>query len=221
MLFLDSTDLGEIESIFRWGVVKGLTTNPLLLAKAGISDVRGFVDRALSVSSGPISLEVTAETEDAMFDEAEALHGIRPDRIAVKVPFSEAGLAVTHRLESRGIRVNVTCCMSHPQAYLAASAGATYVSILAGRVRDMGYRAEPVFADLRAQIDRDGLSTKIIAGSLRQTVPALLLRKMLHNPKTDETIREFNDAWHGVLSTTRLSTTSASSRETKDKSEPR
>lgn len=213
MLFLDSTDPREIEEIFGWGVVSGLTTNPLLLAKAGVRDVRAFVKKVLAVSSGPVSIEVTAETEEAMVAEAKALHALDASRITVKVPFSELGLRATHRLVSSGVDVNVTCCMSFPQGYLASLAGARFVSVLVGRVRDMGYRAEPVIADLRAQIDREKLAAKIIVGSLRQvldvtdalsagahiaTVPGAILRKMLHNPKTDETIREFNDAWNAL-----------------------
>lgn len=244
MLFLDSTDPREIQEIFGWGVVSGLTTNPLLLARSGIRDVSAFVKNVLAVSTGPLSIEVTGETEDAMVEEAETLHllggaslrapssrassrgsssrGSRSaeapshdarSRIAVKVPFSELGLRATHRLVSKGIAVNMTCCMSFPQAYLASLAGARYVSVLVGRVRDMGYRAEPVIEDLRAQIDRERLDTQIIVGSLRQvldvtdalsagahiaTVPGPVLRKMLHNPKTDETIREFNDAWNAL-----------------------
>ena len=91
-----------------------------------------------------------------------------------------------------------------------ALAGGTYVSIFSGRVRDMGYDVRPVIAQTRDQIDREGLSAKIIIGSIRHfmdvnesleagahivTVPPAILRKMLHNPKTDETIREFNTAW--------------------------
>jgi transaldolase len=100
--------------------------------------------------------------------------------------------------------------MSFNQAYLAALAGGTYVSIFSGRIRDMGYDVRPVIAQTRSQIDRESLPSRIIVGSIRHfmdanealdagahivTVPPAILRKMLHNPKTDETIREFNAAW--------------------------
>src|SRR5262249_38503502 len=96
------------------------------------------------------------------------------------------------------------------QAYLAALAGATYVSIFSGRIRDMGYDPRPVIADTRAQLDREGLTTKIIVGSVRHlydvsealsagahivTVPPPIFRAMLRHPRTEETIREFNAAW--------------------------
>jgi transaldolase len=100
--------------------------------------------------------------------------------------------------------------MSLNQLYLASLAGATYVSLFAGRVRDMGYDCRPIVRQTRQILDREGLSSKILIGSIRQmidvnealedgahvvTVPPPLLRKMLHHPRTESTIREFNDAW--------------------------
>lgn len=211
MLFLDSTDPLEIKDIFAWGVVKGVTTNPLILAReAGNVDLEERIRAVMDASIGPVSVELTSETEAAMMDEAVAYHAWAPSRIVIKVPFSEAGLRVTHALENAGIPTNVTCLMNFNQAYLAALAGGTYVSIFSGRVRDMGYDVRPIIAQTRAQLDREKLSAQIIVGSVRHlmdvnealehgahivTVTPTILRKMLHNPKTDETIREFNAAW--------------------------
>jgi transaldolase len=157
-----------------------------------------------------VSVELLAEGEAEMIDEATRYHGWEPERICIKVPFSEAGLRVTHRLSSAGVTTNVTCMMSFNQAYLAAQAGARYVSIFSGRVRDTGYDVRPAIAQTRDQIDREGLDSEIIVGSIRHfmdvndaltagahivTVPPAILRKMLHHPKTDETIAEFNDAF--------------------------
>jgi transaldolase len=211
MFFLDSSDPDEIKDIFAWGVVSGVTTNPLILAReAGNVDLEQRIRAVVEASRGHVSVELTSETEGEMLEEARRYHGWSPDRICVKVPFGEAGLRVTHALSRQGIATNVTCCMSFNQAYLAALAGGTYVSIFSGRVRDMGYDVRPVIAQTRAQIDRERMATKIIVGSVRHfmdvnealeagahipTVPPPILRKMLHNPKTDETIREFNSAW--------------------------
>jgi transaldolase len=212
MLFLDSSDVGEIREIFSWGVVAGVTTNPLLLAReAPHADLEQLVRAILGASTGHVSVELTTENEQAMLDEAQGYYRFAPDRIAVKVPFSEIGLKVTHGLAKQGVTTNVTCLMSFNQAYLAALAGGTYVSIFSGRVRDMGYDVRPIIAKARELIDREGLASKIIVGSIRHimdvnealeagahivTVPPGILRKMLHNPKTDETVREFNAAWH-------------------------
>ncbi|APR77670.1 Transaldolase [Minicystis rosea] len=211
MFFLDSSDPKEITDIFAWGVVSGVTTNPLILAReAGNVDLEQRIRDVLAASTGPVSVELTAETEGAMLEEAHAYHAWAPDRITIKVPFGEIGLRVTHALARRGVATNVTALMSFNQAYLAALAGGTYVSIFSGRVRDMGYDVRPIIAQTREQIDRERLASKIIIGSVRHfmdvnealaagahivTVPPPILRKMLHNPKTDETIREFNTAW--------------------------
>lgn len=212
MLFLDSSDPKEIRDIVAWGVVAGVTTNPLILAReAGAADLEQRIREVVAVSRGHVSVELTTEDEASMLEEARRYHAWAPDRICIKVPFGEPGLRVTHALATAGVATNVTCMMAFNQAYLAALAGATYVSIFSGRIRDMGYDARAVVEQTRAQLDREGLAAKIIVGSIRHmmdvndslaagahivTVPPGILRKMLHNPKTDETIREFNSAWH-------------------------
>lgn len=211
MFFVDSSDPKEIRDIFAWGVVSGVTTNPLILAReAGKDDLEQRIRAVVAASEGPVSVELTTEDEAAMLEEASRYRAWAKERICIKVPFSEAGLRVTHTLRKQESKVNVTCLMSFNQAYLAALAGATYVSIFSGRVRDMGYDVRPVIAQTREQIDREGLPARIIVGSVRHfmdvnealaagahivTVPPTILRKMLHNPKTEETIREFNAAW--------------------------
>ena len=239
MLFLDSSDPAEIQQLMRWGVVAGITTNPLILSREAKGvDLGQRIAEVLRVSRGPVSVELVSETEEEMI--AEALHyrtfddpeplaphdaatspgrivprGHRPggapeNRVVIKVPFSEMGLRVTHELANLDVPTNVTCMMSFHQAYLAALAGATYVSIFSGRIRDMGYDAKPVIADTRAQLDREGLAARIIVGSVRHlfdvsealsagahivTVPPPIFRAMLRHPRTEETIREFNAAW--------------------------
>jgi transaldolase len=210
MLFVDSSEPADIAAIFAWGVVSGVTTNPLIMARAGVVDLEPRLREILGASKGPVSIELLATDEAPMLAEADAYVALDPARVVVKVPFSETGLRVTKKLVDRGVHVNVTCCMSFNQAYLGALTGARYVSIFSGRVRDMGYDVRPVIEDTREQLDREGLQAELIVGSIRHlvdvnealsagahvvTVPVPILRKMLHNPKTDETIREFNDAW--------------------------
>jgi transaldolase len=211
MLFLDSSEPDEIRDIFAWGVVSGVTTNPLILAREGAVELEPRIRDVLAASSGPVSVELVSEDEASMRAEADTYLAWDPERICIKVPFSEIGLRVTRALASRDVAVNVTCCMSFNQAYLAALAGGTYVSIFSGRVRDMGYDVRPVIAATRNQIEREGLDASIIVGSIRHlmdvnealeagahivTLSPGILRKMLDNPKTDQTIREFNEAWN-------------------------
>ena len=211
MLFLDSSIPAEVEEIFSWGVVSGVTTNPLILSRElGDVDLRTCILEVLAASRGPVSVELLSETQEEMIDEAFEYHEWNPKRICIKIPFSEQGLRVLHQLHEHGVPTNVTATMSFNQMYLAALAGATYVSLFSGRVRDMGYDVGPIIAETRALLDREGLESQIIVGSIRQvmdvnealqhgahvvTVPPPILRKMLFNPRTDATIREFNDAW--------------------------
>jgi transaldolase len=210
-LFIDSSDPKEIKDLFAWGVLSGVTTNPLIIAKeAPDADLGERIREVLKVSSGDVSVELTTETEAEMMDESAIYHAWDPARIVIKVPFSEIGLRVLHRLAKKGVKTNVTCLMAMNQAYLAALAGATYVSLFSGRVRDMGYEVRPIIAATRSIIDREGLASKIIVGSVRHmmdvnealeagahvpTVTPPILRKMVWNPRTIETIAEFNNAW--------------------------
>jgi transaldolase len=212
-LFVDSSDPKEIKDLFAWGVLSGVTTNPLIIAReAPDADLGERIREILAVSSGDVSVELTTETESEMLQESLQYHAWDSQRITIKVPFSEIGLRVLHQLVKRGIKTNVTCLMAMNQAYLSALAGATYVSIFSGRVRDMGYEARPIIAATREILDREKLPSKIIVGSIRHmmdvnealeagahvpTVTPPILRKMVWNPRTIETIAEFNNAWRG------------------------
>ena len=210
-IFIDSSDPKEIKDLFAWGVLSGVTTNPLIISKEQPgADLAEVVREVLSVSWGDVSVELTTETEKEMLDEAAVYHAWDPARITIKVPFSETGLRVLHQLVKKNVKTNVTCLMAMNQAYLAALCGATYVSIFSGRVRDMGYDVRPVIAATRDILDREGLKSKIIVGSMRHmmdvnealeagahvpTITPPILRKMVWNPRTIETINEFNTAW--------------------------
>lgn len=210
-IFIDSSDPKEIKELFGWGVLSGVTTNPLIIAKeAPDADLKERIQQVLEASWGDVSVELTHETEKEMIDEALGYHAWNPERITIKVPMSEIGLRVLHQLAKRNIKTNVTCLMAMNQAYLAALAGATYVSIFSGRVRDMGYDVRPVIAATRNVLDRENLPSKIIVGSMRHlmdvnealeagahvpTITPPILRKMVWNPRTIETINEFNTAW--------------------------
>jgi transaldolase len=211
VLFLDSSDAAEAREIFSWGIVSGITTNPLILSReAGGQDLEPRIREVIKASRGSVSVELVHETETEMLAEAATYHSWDPERVCIKVPFSETGLKVLHQLAKRGVSTNMTCMMNFNQAYLAALAGATYVSLFSGRIRDMGYDARPIVRETRAILDRESLASQIIIGSIRHlmdvnealqdgahivTVPPPILRKMLWNPRTESTIEEFNTAW--------------------------
>jgi transaldolase len=211
VLFLDSSIPAEVLEIFSWGVVSGVTTNPLIISRElGDVDLQECIHQVLAASRGPVSVELLSETADGMIDEAMRYHEWDRERVYIKIPFSETGLKVLHQLVQRCVPTNVTAMMSFNQMYLAALGGATYISLFSGRVRDMGYDVGSIITETRAILDRERLSSKILIGSIRHlmdvnealqhgahivTVPPSILRKMLYNPRTESTIREFNDAW--------------------------
>ena len=160
-IFIDSSDPKEIKDLYAWGVISGVTTNPLIIAKEAPDAILSErIREVLAVSWGDVSVELTTETEKEMLEEAAGYHAWDPARITIKVPFSETGLRVLHQLVKKGVKTNVTCLMAMNQAYLAALCGATYVSIFSGRVQDMGYDVRPVISSTRNILDREGLKSE-------------------------------------------------------------
>jgi len=193
------------------GLCAGVTTNPLIIVRESVGvDLKQHILALIEIARAPTSVEVTSESEAEMVREAREYHAWDKEHVVIKVPMSLVGLKVARTLERDKIPVNLTCLMSFNQAYLAAHAGATYVSLFAGRIKDMGYDVPSVIAETRKLIDREGWRTRIIVGSIRHladvndalqagahivTVPPAILKKMTWNPRTDEATREFNDAW--------------------------
>jgi len=211
-IFIDSSNVAEIEEIVKWGVVSGVTTNPKVICGDGVcGELKPVIMRIIELVGGPVSVEVTEEKAEGMVAQAREFASWDPEHIVIKVPVSEEGLQVVNTLEKKlGIKTNATCVMSFNQAYLAALAGATYVSIFSGRIRDMGYCAEDVIGETAEMIEREGLKARIITGSIRHlmdvteaflagshivTVVPPILKKMLWNPQSERTIREFNAIW--------------------------
>ncbi|HJZ84365.1 MAG TPA: transaldolase family protein [Polyangia bacterium] len=210
-IFVDSSDLSELRDCVAMGLCAGVTTNPLIISREAPGvDLRARILDIIEITRVPVSVELTTETEKEMIEEARGYRAWNPEHIVIKVPMSEIGLRVVRTLEAGGTPVNVTCMMSFGQMYLAAHAGATYVSLFSGRIKDMGYEPAPIIEKTRAAIEREGFKAKIIVGSIRHladvndalsagahivTVPPAILKKMCWNPRTVETIREFNDAW--------------------------
>jgi len=212
-IFLDSSDLNEIRQFMATGIISGITTNPLIISKENPGvDLKTHILEIISMGKVPTSVELTTETEAEMLAEARDYAKWHPKHVVIKVPMTEVGLRVINVLERHDkTPVNVTCIMSFNQAYVSALAGATYVSIFSGRVRDMGHDPAPIIEQTRSVLEREKLKAQIIVGSIRHmgdvnealqagahivTVPPAILRKMFWHPRTTETIREFNDAWN-------------------------
>ena len=150
-IFVDSANLLEIEEALDRGFPAGITTNPSILAKEEKGDFREHIKKIIELVQRygydiPLSVEVFSTRREEMITQAEDFvgHFGHYRNINVKVPVGWDELAVIRELRRRDIRVNCTCCMSYNQAVMAAAAGANYVSIFYGRIRDIGYDAASV-----------------------------------------------------------------------------
>ena len=131
-IFLDSADIDEITALSDTGFVDGVTTNPSLIAKSGLSILDRFAE-ICAIIDGPVSAEVTATDYNTMLAEGRKLAGIAPN-VAVKVPLTKAGLQTCRKLSDAGTKVNVTLCFTAGQALLAAEPGAAFISPFVGRL---------------------------------------------------------------------------------------
>jgi transaldolase len=215
-IFLDTGNLAEIERFHRMGIIRGVTTNPTILLKDGVTGgLRGIEARSKEIAKLiaplPLSVEVITTNRTEVIRQAQTFASWA-DNIVVKVtihgPEGELeNLEIVHELEAQhNIRVNVTAMMSAQQCFLAAMAGATYVSIFGGRVNNMGYNACGEISKLRRVLDQFGLKSQIIVGSTREilnviewleagahivTVLPDLLKGMIVHPYSKETVQQF------------------------------
>ena len=212
-IFVDSANLLEIEEALERGFPSGITTNPSILAKEEKADFREHINKIIELVQRygydiPLSVEVFSTRPEEMITQAEDFvrHFGHYPKLNVKIPVGWDELAVIRELRLRGIPVNCTCCMSYNQAVMAASAGAKFVSLFWGRIRDIGYDAGSVVRATREALDRRGLDSEIIVGSIRHlvdvneaiqagahiiTVPPKFFPQMCGHPKTDEAVGQF------------------------------
>jgi transaldolase len=173
-IFIDSASVTEIGKWLKMGVVDGVTTNPSIMLKDGIYDIEaGAKDIAALVNPRPVSVEVTTNNLDEMISQARQFASWAPN-IVVKIPQeTQDGVpcyGVIKQLESEGIKVNATIAMSLGQVMLAAKAGATYISIFAGRISDEGGNSPEVINNAVNWLGRWNYSSKIIVGSIREAI---------------------------------------------------
>jgi transaldolase len=207
-LFLDTADPKEIEALAATGLVDGVTTNPSLAAKTGLSLVDALATICKLVP-GSVSAEVTAVTSAEMISEGKKLAAIASN-ITIKVPLTWDGLTACKALSSDGHKVNVTLCFSSNQALLAAKAGATFVSPFIGRLDDIGQDGMELIREIREIYDNYDFQTEILAASIRHamhirdaalagadvaTLPPGLFRALAQHPLTDKGLAAFLDDW--------------------------
>ena len=170
--FIDTANLDQIKEAQALGVLDGVTTNPSLMAKEGISGknnvLKHYVD-ICNIVTGDVSAEVIATNYDGMIKEGEELSELH-EQIVVKLPMTKEGIKACKYFSDRGVRTNVTLVFSAGQALLAAKAGATYVSPFIGRLDDVSTDGLALIEEIREIYDNYGYDTQILAASVRHTM---------------------------------------------------
>lgn len=167
--FIDTASLSQIKEAQDLGVLDGVTTNPSLMAKEGISGVDAVMKHYVAIcniTDGDVSAEVIATDFDGMVREGEDLAALHPN-IVVKVPMTREGVKAIKYFTGKGIKTNCTLVFSAGQALLAAKAGATYVSPFVGRLDDISSDGVDLIAQIRTIYDNYGYGTQILAASIR------------------------------------------------------
>jgi len=215
-IFIDTADLKEIEEIASWGILDGVTTNPTLVAKTGLS-FDEIIEKIFQLVDGPISLEVLSEDAEGMVKEAkELVKKVKPDyqkNVAIKIPMTTEGLKAVKKLSKENIKTNVTLIFSANQALLAAKAGATFVSPFIGRLDDMGHEGMQIIEEIMDIFYNYEIQTEVIVASIRDpiqvieaarngadiaTIPPGIIRKMAKHSLTDVGIQRFLKDWEKV-----------------------
>jgi transaldolase len=202
--------LKEIEKWLNYGVIDGVTTNPSIMLKDGVYDVEAGIKKiARLIDPLPISVEVTTNDSKEMIEQARRLAALGHN-IVVKIPVeNEFGVpcyGLIGQLEKSGVTVNATAIMSFGQIILAAKAGASYVSLFAGRVADEGGNSPEVIVESVEWLEHWEYKSQLIVGSIRSvgdilnaatagahiiTIPPQYLSKMADHKYTRETVKEF------------------------------
>ena len=170
--FIDTANLDQIQEAQALGILDGVTTNPSLMAKEGITGHANIIDHYKAICElveGDVSAEVIATDFDGMVKEGEALAALNP-QIVVKLPMIKDGIKACKYFSSKGIKTNVTLVFSAGQALLAAKAGATYVSPFIGRLDDISTDGLNLISEIRLIYDNYGFETQILAASVRHTM---------------------------------------------------
>ena len=210
-LFIDTAKVDEIRTAAGWGILDGVTTNPTHIASTG----RPFEDvlrEIFSIVDGPISVETVSLDAAGIVAEGRAIARFHPNAV-VKVPVMIEGLKAVKQLSAENIRTNVTLCFSATQAFLAAKAGATYISPFIHRKELAGEDGMALIHQIRAIYDTYGYKTKILAASIRTvkevldcllagadvcTMPFDMLEALYKHAMTDAGLAMFLNDWKKV-----------------------
>ena len=206
--FIDTANLDQIQEAQSLGILDGVTTNPSLMAKEGISGEKNILNHYVNICnlvSGDVSAEVISVDFDGIIKEGERLASLH-SQIVVKVPMIEEGVKALRFFSDKGIKTNCTLIFSVGQALLAAKAGATYVSPFIGRLDDISTDGLNLITEIRDVYDNYAYETEILAASIRHTMhiincakigadvmtgPLSAIKGLLKHPLTDTGLEKF------------------------------
>lgn len=206
--FIDTANLDQIKEAQALGILDGVTTNPSLMAKEGITGQDNIINHYKAICEivdGDVSAEVISTDYEGIIKEGEALAALHP-QIVVKVPMIKEGVKAIKYFSDKGIRTNCTLIFSAGQALLAAKAGATYVSPFIGRLDDISTDGLNLIAEIRLIFDNYAFETEILAASVRHTMhvidcakigadvmtgPLSSIEGLLKHPLTDIGLEKF------------------------------
>ncbi len=206
--FIDTANLAEIREAQDMGILDGVTTNPSLMAKEGITgkdNVMRHYKQICEIVAGDVSAEVIATTFDEMVREGEELAEL-DENIVVKLPMIKDGIKAIKYFSEKGIRTNCTLVFSAGQALLAAKAGATYVSPFVGRLDDISTDGVALIEQIVTIYRNYGYTTEVLAASIRHpmhliqcaeigadvmTGPLSVIKALLNHPLTDSGLAKF------------------------------
>lgn len=206
--FIDTANLDEIREAQDLGILDGVTTNPSLMAKEGITGAANILKHykdICEIVDDNVSAEVIATEFDKMVSEGKELAKI-DDKIVVKIPMIKEGVKAISALTAEGIRTNCTLIFNAGQAILAAKAGASYVSPFIGRLDDISVDGLALIEQIVGIFDNYGFETEVLAASIRHnmhliecaemgadvaTCPLSVIMGLLKHPLTDSGLEKF------------------------------
>ena len=206
-IFLDTADYKEIEDRYETGLIAGITTNPTLVRKSGVSYYEFISKLSKEFNFDSISAEVNGDTASEMIENAQQYIAIAPE-VTIKLPLTREGLIACKKLSGQGVKTNVTLCFSVAQAALAGMAGATYISPFVGRLNDNSFSGVELVRGIADLYCNQGIQTKVLAASLRDvhhvsrcflygasvaTLPTKVFDKMYNHVLTDAGLAIFEE----------------------------
>lgn len=206
--FIDTANLEQIKEAQELGILDGVTTNPSLMAKEGISGHENIINhykKICDIVDGDVSAEVISTDFEGIVKEGEFLASLNP-QIVVKVPMISEGIKAIKYFSEKNIKTNCTLVFSAGQALIAAKAGATYLSPFIGRLDDISSDGLTLISEIREIYDNYNFETQILAASIRHTMhiidcakigadvvttPLSAIKGLLNHPLTDSGLKKF------------------------------